>query len=88
MGELARLGSKVTREDYHTLLEFGYDNYKARTEKLEADLEATQEHLWSAEAEYKRKLDTSAVGTELTWEEVARFMWEQIREALAVGREE
>lgn len=56
--------------------------------ELEAKLEAIQGFLWFAEAEYKRKLDTSAMGSEWTWEEVADFMWEQIREALATMREE
>jgi len=51
-------------------------------------LRKVQGLLWSAEAEYKRKHDTGAVGSEMSWEELADFMWDQIREALEVLEEE
>ena len=72
---LAKSAGKLQAE----LNEMGVGTKESR---LEAKIVTMQEVLWSAEAEYKRKLDAGAVGTELSWEELAHFMWERVREAL------
>ena len=66
-----------------------HENRYLRQELAKAGVEneqlrKVQELLWSAEAEYKCKRGTGAVGRALTWEELADFMWDQIREALEV----